>query len=299
MAERYSGRYSPGASASGATADPAAAAIRRVADRRIRRLTLFHLASLLFILSAFTGPRAGLVPDLAAFGLLGAAGWLTRHGLLAEAAYNERKVARRPAVPRKLFAAILTGAGLFLGGFIPGESLLVPLGFGIAGLVLHVLAFGPDPMRDKGMEGVDVYQQDRAARVVAEAEKQLDDMEAIAARLTDRDLAARIGAFVAAARRMCRTVEEDPRDLAAARRWLVVYVSGARDATVKFADLWAKSRDPRARADFESLLDDLQSNFAARTTALLEDNRTDLDVEISVLRDRLKRDGVLTGPTDT
>jgi hypothetical protein len=67
---------------------------------------------------------------------------------------------------------------------------------------------------------------------------------------------------------------------------------GARDATIKFADLWAKTHDPGARADYEALLDDLETNFARRTTALLEDNRTDLDIEIGVLRDRLKREGV-------
>ena len=65
-----------------------------------------------------------------------------------------------------------------------------------------------------------------------------------------------------------------------------------RDATIKFADLWGRSRDPEARADYEALLDDLETDFAARTTALLDDNRSDLDIEIEVLRDRLKREGV-------
>ncbi|MCX7889253.1 MAG: 5-bromo-4-chloroindolyl phosphate hydrolysis family protein [Rhodobacteraceae bacterium] len=296
MAVRYSGRFSPGGPGRDDAADTAGTALRRTTGRRLRRLTVFHLVSLLFVLSAFSGPRSGLVPDLAALALLGASGWLTRQGLLAEAAYAERSVARRPAIPRKAFAAVLTGAALVLGGMVPGEGPLVPLALGLAGAVLHLLAFGPDPMRDKGMEGVDAYQQDRVARVVDEAERLLADMTAVAGRLTDRDVAARIDGFVAAARRMCRTVEEDPRDLAAARKWLVVYVSGARDATVKFADLWSRSRDQTARTDYLSLLDDLETNFAARTTALLQDDRTDLDVEISVLRDRLKRDGVPTDP---
>ena len=47
-------------------------------------------------------------------------------------------------------------------------------------------------------------------------------------------------------------------------------------------------KSPTARADYEALLSDLETNFAARTKALLNDNLTDLDVEIQVLRDRLK-----------
>ena len=37
-----------------------------------------------------------------------------------------------------------------------------------------------------------------------------------------------------------------------------------------------------------ALLDDLETTFAQKTTAFLSNSRTDLDVEIGVLRDRLK-----------
>jgi 5-bromo-4-chloroindolyl phosphate hydrolysis protein len=93
-----------------------------------------------------------------------------------------------------------------------------------------------------------------------------------------------------AARNLFRTVEADPRDLTAARRYLSVYLMGARDATVKFADLYARNRDPKAREDYLNLLDDLETTFADRSRRLLSDNRTDLDVEIDVLRERLKRE---------
>jgi hypothetical protein len=63
---------------------------------------------------------------------------------------------------------------------------------------------------------------------------------------------------------------------------------GARDATVKFADHYAQTRDPATRADYEALLTDLETTFAQKTTAFLTNSRTDLDVEIGVLRDRLK-----------
>ena len=67
---------------------------------------------------------------------------------------------------------------------------------------------------------------------------------------------------------------------------------GARDATVKFADIYARTRDAQARADYAALLDDLEQNFDARTQSLLLDDRSDLNIEIDVLRERLQREGV-------
>ncbi len=60
---------------------------------------------------------------------------------------------------------------------------------------------------------------------------------------------------------------------------------------MKFADHYGRSsRDAAARADYEALLTDLETTFAEKTKAFLTNSRSDLDVEISVLRDRLKLD---------
>ena len=109
-------------------------------------------------------------------------------------------------------------------------------------------------------------------------------------RAKDRSLERRVEHFASVARGLFRTIEADPGDLTAARKYLVVYLLGARDATVKFADHYAQTRDASARADYEALLTDLETTFAQKTTAFLSNNRTDLDVEIAVLRDRLKLD---------
>jgi hypothetical protein len=111
--------------------------------------------------------------------------------------------------------------------------------------------------------------------------------EAIA-RTKDRALAVRVETFAHTARHLFRNIEDDPGDLTAARKYLTVYLMGARDATAKFADHYAKTRDAAARHDYEVLLRDLETTFASRTKALIGQGRTGLDVEISVLRDRLK-----------
>ena len=41
-----------------------------------------------------------------------------------------------------------------------------------------------------------------------------------------------------------------------------------------------------------AFLDDLENNFAKRTSAMLTDDRSNLDIEIEVLRERLNRENL-------
>lgn len=290
MAQRYGGKHSPTRRLPDGTPVPPGPFQGKRRSRAGGRVNLLFAAPFIFVLRAFTGDPTALALNLGAFALLIAAAFLTREGILAQEAYDARRIAKRPAIPRKLFGSVLTGAGLFVGGLVASPSLLNPILFGVIGTVLHYLSFGPDPMRDKGTEGLDTFQTDRVARAVDEAEKYIAGMKDAILRAKDKALEARVDRFAATARQLFRSIESDPRDLTAARKYLSVYLMGARDATVKFADHYARSRDATARAEYESLLTDLETTFAGRTQALLSNDRTDLDVEISVLRDRLKRD---------
>ncbi len=241
----------------------------------------------------FLGPLFGGSPDrlilsLAAAALMLAAAFLTREGIKAHRAFDARKVARRPAFPRKIVASVLAGLALAAGTAVWATGPVYPALFGLIGAALHLGAFGPDPLHDKGAEGIDQFQSDRVARAVDEAEGYLKGMADAILRAGDAQMERRVAAFALAARGLFRSVENDPGDLTAARKFLSVYLMGARDATVKFADLYAQNRDAKARADYEALLGDLETNFAERTRALLASNHRDLDVEIAVLRDRLK-----------
>lgn len=293
MAQKFGGKYSPGQGQTGPGGRPAAPPFRD--KRRSRaggRVNFLFIAPAPLVISAFWQDPVGLAQNLIAFGVLMLAAWLTREGLIAEEAYEARKVARRPAIPRKIFASVLTGLGLAIAGYSADASLLNPIIFAVLGAGLHSVAFGIDPLKNKGMEGVDTFQNDRVAKAVDEAEAHLTAMTEAIGRAGDRKLEQRVAAFQSTARQMFRTVENDPRDLTGARKYLGVYLLGARDATVKFAELYARNRDPQARAEYEALLDDLEKTFAARTEKMLLDDKSDLDVEIEVLRERLEREGV-------
>ncbi len=292
MAQRFGGKYSPDGADKGAPV-PDRGAFRGA--RRTRaggRVNLLFFAPLPLAARAFGAGPVELALNLAALGTLLLAAWLTREGILAQEAYEARKIARRPAIPRKIFASGLTGLGLGLAGYASGGGVMEPLIYAALGAVLHSFAFGLDPLKDKGMEGVDSFQTDRVARVVDQAEDYLRGMTEALKRAGDRQAETRLERFQITVRDMLRTVEDDPRDLTAARKYLGVYLMGARDATVKFADLHARAPNPAARDKYLALLGDLEQNFTAKTRALMQDSSTDLDIEIDVLRDRLEREGV-------
>ncbi len=239
------------------------------------------------------GSPVEMAGELGGFVGLMLSAWLLNEGLRAEEEYDARAVARPPAIPRKLFGAVLTGLSVAAVGIVDGAGVAGSVVFGAVAALAQVVAFGLDPMRKKGIEGADEFASERVARAIDQAEALVRQTAEAAKRFDDRPLEARVDRLCDQAHEVFRAVERDPRDLGRARTFLSVYLLGLRDATVKFADMWERSRDAAARAAYESLLTDLETSFGAQRTHLLEEDRSGLDIEIAVLRERLQQDGLL------
>ena len=314
MAQRFGGKYSPDgapdSTSDTASGSPAPNRFRGLrAQRPNFRSRLLFLAPLPLLFSAIGELRA-------AFASLILGAWLLRDGILAEEAYRSRKIARPPALPRKLLAAEFAGLGVAVAAYFGWQQGLIPaVVFGAVAAVAHLLAFGIDPMRRKGMAGIDEFEADRVAKAVDKAEVLLQETISASHRIGDRRLEGRVESLASAARDMFRTVEQDPRVRSA---YLDVLFREDREAALRklrdglarqpldsvpsaywpyafLADLYARNRDAQARHDYEALLSDLERSFDAQHKTLLLDDRSDLDVEISVLRDRLKQEGLRAG----
>jgi len=174
-----------------------------------------------------------------------------------------------------------------------GQNMFTGIGLGGLAVAAHIVAFGFDPMRRKGLPGFNEYETDRVARAVEKAEAIIEDIRKAAALINNRAIERKVDSLISSAQEMLRTVEEDPRDLTRARKYMSVYLSGARDATVKFVELNRRSADPVQREAFTSLITDLETSFTGQRALMLADNQSDLDVEIEVLQERLQREGHL------
>lgn len=292
MAKKFGGKYSPDGSQGPDSPVSSPVGDDRKVDAAGAKATVLFVPGIVLAATSLNDGATALVIGLVGAAILTLAAWLTRDGLRAAAAYEARRVAQRPALPRKLFGSLLTGLGIATASISNDPSVLAAALFGIAAVGLHLAAFGIDPLKDKRMEGIDTFQQDRVAKVVVQAEGHMLNMRNAIAGLNDRALVGRVDGFLNEANRLIRSVEEDPRDLSSARKFLSVYLKGAAEATQKFTDLYSRNASQDARDKYEALLDDLQSNFAARTEKLLSNDQDDMEIQIKVLQDRLQREGV-------
>ncbi len=301
-AKRFGGAHSPGGDPTGGKPDqpaPNKFRGRKARSVDVRSILMFVLPTpLLFAAFGAMGSGSGLrlVGFLLAYLSLMLGAWMLREGQRAQAAFDERSIAR-PPFPRKITAAVLAGIGVFLAYWL-GNA---PDGFGAAigtylqatifGLVAagaHLMSFGLDPLRSKGAtSAIHQAEAERVAEALDRAEEKLKNIESLAHQLRDRDIDARVTKLNATVRDMISIVEKDPRDLSRARRYLGVYLKGAEDATRKYAENHARLNDPQIRTDYLDLLTDLEASFGRGRETLLIDDRNDLEVEIEVLRDRL------------
>lgn len=301
-AQRYRGDHSPEAKANEPHIEAPKPQKMRLRQSRDKpggfALSLMFLAPFPLLLSGFSHIMNAAPLDAAtAFGtyaLFVLAAWTLREGIKAEAAYNERKIARAPMFPRKLIAAGLSGAAVFVAAWLGwGQNMFTGIGLGALAVAAHIVAFGFDPMRRKGLPGFNEYETDRVARAVEKAEGIIEEINKAATLINNRAIERQIDSLVSSVQEMLRTVEQDPRDLTRARKYMSVYLSGARDATVKFVELNRRSADPVKRDEFTSLIADLETSFNGQRALMLADNQSDLDVEIEVLQERLQREGHL------
>ena len=289
-AKRFGGAHSPGGPKTRFSGKKASSFSWRVLGLYAASAPLV-IPGLGGLLAANIGAAMATLPSWLALIL---AAWLTAEGLKAEAAYEERAVAKPPAFPRKIAAAGLTGLALFAVMLLRVDTgLIQSIIFGALAAGAHIAAFGLDPMKAKGVVGVDDAELNLVAEKIDQAEAVVNATVKAAERLKDRALEDRVDALTYAARDILREIQSDPRDLRRSRKFLSVHLVGLRDATLKLANARAKGAEGALAGEYAALLADLEQSFAKHRETLLIDDKVDLEVEIEVLRDRLKQEGAL------
>ena len=246
------------------------------------------------IASLARGDLGGLLGNAAGYGLFLAGALLLRRGLLAEAEYERRRVSRAPWPLKTLgggVAALATGVTAWLGA---GQHPVMAVAFGLAALLGCYLTYGFDPRAAKRFtdrDGVDVT--NRVLEALAQAEGSISAIEQAIRHIRNAELNSRLRRIVALARQILTLLEEDPRDLRRARKFLNVYLDGAKQVTEGYARTHARAATPELEDNFRRVLATIEEVFQEQQQKLLETDVTDLDVQIEVLTTQLKREGVI------
>ena len=157
MAKRFGGAYSP---------DGRSDKVERPRKQiRLRpaggRANVLFTPAIVLVATTFSDGAVALTLGLAGAAMFVLSAWMLREGLAAEAEYHDRKVARRPAVPRKILACVAVGLGAALAVLAHLNNvtdIFAAVLFGLCASALQLVAFGVDPLSSKGMEGIDTFQ---------------------------------------------------------------------------------------------------------------------------------------------
>jgi hypothetical protein len=271
------------------------------AAARARRAWTLRIVPFVLLLPLLTNLIFGRVTDvlglLVALALCYGGLVVMEAGLRAEAEYNARALTRAPRLPRKLIGALAVGAGILVASlFGSGADFAQSLLFGAVATGGAVLAYGPDPRKDKGLapglvdrSGV---RTESVLEAIAEAEAKVKDIEQAAARLHNPELTRHLRLIVGQARAILRQIEEDPGDIRRARRFLVTYLDGTRDVVSKYVRQQKDVESTPLADNFRRVLESIEAVFEEQQAVLRRKESLDLEVQIEALQTQLQREGV-------
>jgi 5-bromo-4-chloroindolyl phosphate hydrolysis protein len=219
---------------------------------------------------------------------------LARKGISIEAQAKKRKIVRRSStLPYKMLGAILLGVAMASTSMIAiGNGIIVSILLGIAAYVGFYLYYGFDPAREKpGVATIGITSEE-VLELLEEAEARIAGIEEARAKIHNQELKDRLRRIVKQTRNILTTIEEDPRDARRARKFLKVYLDGAQQVTSGYARSHKQIESAELDDNFRRVLTTIESVIADQQKKLLENNATELDVQIEVLQMQLEKEGV-------
>ncbi len=239
-------------------------------------------------LTLATGSGAGFI-------LAMIAATLARKGFAIEARAKQRKIVRRTStLPYKTLGAILLGIAVAITSWLAiGNGIIVSLLLGIAALTGFYLYYGFDPARDgTGIAAVGITSEE-VLDLLDEAETKIQSIEEARARINNQELRQRLRRIVKQTRNILQTIEEDPRDARRARKFLKVYLDGAQQVTSGYARAHEHMESSELDENFRRVLATIETVIAEQQKKLMENNATELDVQIEVLQMQLEKEGIV------
>lgn len=235
----------------------------------------------------------GLLMALVLLAGFGVALGLIAEGCCREAAYDKAEVAPRPLLPRKLLGSLLMGVLVMLLGAAKFSTVLPAIACGLVGIALSLLAFGLDPLRDKGEETPEYLLRQRVQALTRTADRALEDLVIRIQRLEDYDLIRRTDAVHRAVTRLLRTLTLDPLAAEAVHKPLMKFLLMAVHEADRLDDAWLTADRSFARHRYIAKLSAMAMAFEAcarhHGLATREDS---FELEAELLIDRMTYESV-------
>lgn len=257
-----------------------------------RGLLLYFLPIALIpatIIALGKGNLLGIIVNASGFALYVFAAWCLRKGLQAES-----PITRTPKLPLKMLAAIITALATGMIAWLGAQQTLpVALIFAGGAFLGMYLSYGFDLRQKKKIADAQGYSGDEILRMLEESSLIIRSIEQANDKIRNTELNQRIENICAIADRILAEIESDPRDIRRARKFLNVYLDGAKQVTEGYARTHQQTQSGQLEQNFRNVLETIETVFQEQHQKLLEEDVFDLDVKIEVLTTQLKREGIL------
>lgn len=227
-----------------------------------------------------------------ALAILGAR--LARKGIVIEATAEQKKLRRRTStIPYKLLGGVaVTAAVVLVSLLVIGKGLIGSALYGAVTLLGFYLYYGFDPAsKDPEISAVGITNEE-VIDLLEEAEGRIEAIEAARKKISNPELNDRLRSIIAGVRKILDIIEEDPRDARRARKFIRVYLDGAQQVTEGYARTHTLGETGLLEENFRRVLTTIETVIAEQQQKLLENNLSELDVNIEVLQMQLEKEGV-------
>lgn len=241
------------------------------------------------------GDLSALIGSAGGFVLAITSAYLLRKGIAIENEAKLRKIVRRSStVPYKMLAAGVLGVATSLAAFLAADhGIISSVLFGATATLGSWLYYGFDPSRSNpDMPAIGVTAEE-VIEMLDEAEGKIRAIDAARSQIRNLEFKDRLRRITKEVRVILDIIENDPKDLRRARKFLKVYLEGAMRVTQGYAETHRNQESPALEDNFRRVLGTIETTVTEQQQKLLANDISDLDVQIEVLQMQLEKEGVV------
>jgi len=240
------------------------------------------------ILALLQRDISAFILNIISFALFFTTAKLSSIGLLNEYEYHTKTLTKAPKTPFKTISAVLLGIStLFTASIAGGESILMGSFLGVVSTIGYYLYYGLDPRVDK-IDNIGDISAQFVIETLAEARAKLSSIETDITYIKDMGLYEKLKLAIDKGYEIINTIEEDPKDLRVARKFIIVYIDGIKKVTKAYTNMEEDEITKDTKEKLSNLLIDVEERFDKEIERLKRNNQFDLDVHIDVLQKQIK-----------
>ncbi len=213
---------------------------------------------------------------------------LAKKGLILEHEYQNKTLTKAPKVPYKTIAGYLLGAATLFTAYVAGgEPFTKSIFLALIATIGYFMLYGFDPKKDK-LDNLGDISAEFVLETIHEAKTKIASIQEDMQEIGDTLLRDKLSNAVHKAENILQTIQEDPKDIRVARKFLIVYIDGLEKVTNAYTELDEKDITPQTKQKIHTLMDDVEKRFDKELSRLKNNNQFDLDVHIDTLKEQIK-----------